>query len=182
MGSGISTNGTVYLFRRGVSMADNRVSYGECLKCGEALYDVDNDSCPKCGESLKNLMYTLGVSAEICGTETSDQEAAEWYRRAAELGHADAMVWMGLNYEGGKCGERDLPEAARWYRQAAEAGNARGQKCLGVCYLKGIGVEEDEPEGVRLLRLAAEQGYDEAQKLLATIRCTFFYLYRSPIF
>jgi TPR repeat protein len=49
-------------------------------------------------------------------------EAAQWFRRAAEAGHADAMVRLGFLLEdSGRAA--DAAEAERWYRSAAEAGD-----------------------------------------------------------
>ena len=51
-------------------------------------------------------------------------EAANWYRKAAEQGHADAQCRLGDLYYFGEGVPKDTGEAANWYRQAAEQGHA----------------------------------------------------------
>ena len=52
-------------------------------------------------------------------------EAALWFRLAAEQGRTDAQLRLGTIYEKGSDGfAQDYKEAAKWYRMAAEQGNA----------------------------------------------------------
>ena len=53
------------------------------------------------------------------GTEPDPAKAADWYRRAAEAGHARAQVNLAHLYERGLGVEQDLAEALAWYRRAA---------------------------------------------------------------
>ena len=72
-------------------------------------------------------------------------EAARWFKKAAEQGHAGAQTNLGLMYETGvfgesyrilASGERVLlcseytEQAVYWYKKAAEQGNARAQDAL----------------------------------------------------
>lgn len=59
-----------------------------------------------------------------------------WYRKAAELGLADAQAKLGLMYFQGIGVDRDAREALRWFRKAAEQGNAGAQNNLGVMYFR----------------------------------------------
>ena len=85
-------------------------------------------------------------------------EAARWYRKAAEQGHAVAQYNLGVMYKNGQGVKQDHAEAVRWYRKAAEQGQADAQCSLGVMYLNGQGVRQDHAEAVRWYRKAAEQG------------------------
>ena len=59
-------------------------------------------------------------------------EAVRLYRLAAEQGHANSQVNLGLMFEFGYRGvARDRAEAIRWYRLAAAQGDADAQNSLG---------------------------------------------------
>jgi uncharacterized protein len=82
--------------------------------------------------------------------------AAQWYRLAAEQGHADAQCSLGDAYRFGMGVPQDSVEAVRWYRQAAENGHTTAQQNLAEAYRVGRGVPRDFAEAIRLYRRAAE--------------------------
>ncbi len=98
-------------------------------------------------------------------------EAARWYRRAAEQGHGEAQVNLGLLYEAGLGVRQDYLEAARWYRKALECGSAPSRDAaavhLGVLYGEGLGVERDDAAAVEWFRQAAAAGEPSGQFNLA---------------
>jgi TPR repeat protein len=57
--------------------------------------------------------YGEGVSQDI-------NEAAKWFRLAAEQGYAKAEYNLGLMYDKGEGVRQDTNEAFKWYRLAAE--------------------------------------------------------------
>ncbi|KAG0251352.1 hypothetical protein DFQ27_008821 [Actinomortierella ambigua] len=64
-----------------------------------------------------------------------------WYKRAARLGHVEAMHKIGAIYlVGGRddCPDQNYREAARWLRRAAKQGYAPAQNDLGVMFQRGI--------------------------------------------
>ncbi len=66
-----------------------------------------------------------GVDFELGRGVTQDHaEAARWYRRAAERGHAPAQNSVARLYETGMGVPRDEVEALMWYSLAAESGHA----------------------------------------------------------
>ena len=96
-------------------------------------------------------------------------EAAKWYRKAAERGHAMAQSQLGLMYLGGQGVPQDFAEAARWCRAAAESGVAEAQCQLGDMHIKGQGVPQDYIKAAEWCRKAAEQGNSMAQMLLGAL-------------
>ena len=55
----------------------------------------------------------------------SYEEAARWFRRAAEQGHAEAQIHLGDLFAAGRgVGQSDV-EAARWHKKAADQGVVR---------------------------------------------------------
>ena len=57
------------------------------------------------------------------GTGQNHQEAAQWYLRAADQGHAPAQLQLGRCYLEGKGGPLDLSRAYRWFALAANTGS-----------------------------------------------------------
>jgi TPR repeat protein len=90
-------------------------------------------------------------------------QAVSWWRKAAELGDADAQCIMGQSYANGLGVVQDYVQAVLWYRKAAEQGNVMAQYHLGVCYFNSAGVAQDNVHAVYWTRKAAEQGNETAQ-------------------
>ena len=70
------------------------------------------------------------------GVPQDPKEAAQYFRKAADQGYADAQSNLGVCYMTGIGVNKDLQEAAQYFRKAADQGDARAQFHLGVCYLK----------------------------------------------
>jgi TPR repeat protein len=81
--------------------------------------------------------------------------AAEWYRKAAELGYLDGQLKLAALYRDGKGVPRDMAAAASWYRKAADQGDAGAQGTLGLLYAFGQGVPHNDVEAYFWLDLAA---------------------------
>jgi uncharacterized protein len=96
-------------------------------------------------------------------------EAARWFRKAADLGFPEAQLMLGSAYDYGKGVGKDSVEAVRWYRLAAEQGDTTAQSIVGGMYLTGDGVEKDIPTGLEWYRKAAETGDIGAKIMLAGI-------------
>lgn len=65
-------------------------------------------------------MYSLG--AEAIGVARNDEQAAKWYRRAADQGHGKAQFELGQAYAEGRGVKQDRETALQWYRRAADQG------------------------------------------------------------
>jgi len=95
-------------------------------------------------------------------------EGYRYWLIAAELGHAKAMLEVGLRLESGETPSGADPEAAAvWYAKAAEAGETVANAYLGELYEAGSGVPQDLAEAERLYRLAAGKGSYMAMDNLA---------------
>lgn len=114
-----------------------------------------------------SAQFALG-NAYLCGGSgrTNLQEAALWFRRAAEQGHVDAQYALGYCLFTGKGVERNAVEAASWWRRAADGSNVNARTRLGMCYFNGEGVPQDRARGMALIRTSAVDGDDVAQHLL----------------
>ena len=133
---------------------DNR-KYEECLplylklaECGDAF-----------GQNRLADMYDRGL-----GVPRDYEEAAKWYRFAAEQGVAEAQYNLGyLYYTGMLETSEDYQEAAKWFRLAAEKGHSLGQFYIGIMHALGKGVPKDYKEALKWYKKAAEQGLSAAQ-------------------
>jgi len=121
----------------------------------------------KGGDGMAQLNLGLAYENALGGLATDDNQAAYWFRKAAEQGNAEAQYRLGTGYEKG-LGElsRDDTQALYWYRKAAEQGYPEAQYALGNLYADGRGVPQDDGEAVRWFRKAAEQGHGTAQASL----------------
>lgn len=112
--------------------------------------------------------YRLGLAYENGqGVETNIVAAVKWYRKAAELGRADAQRQLGRLYAWGrKDVTQDPVEAEKWLRRSAEQGDIGAQHELGFLYRYGIGgVRTNYAEAAKWWSKAGEQGDSKAQWL-----------------
>jgi TPR repeat protein len=112
----------------------------------------------------------LGQLLDQDDTGTVDpRQAYEWYRKAADQGHALAQFALGLRYDSGHGVERDYEAAHFWYLCAARQGHARAQFNLGVMYASGQGVGKDLVEAYAWLHRAGAAGVIPASSYIQRI-------------
>ncbi len=113
---------------------------------------------------LADGQFLCGVcQRDGIGTRINATAAAQWFRKAAEQGHARAQVALGNAFYYGNGVAKNAAEAVRWFRNAVDQGDVGAQVNLGVCYANGAGVVKNAAEAVRWYKKAAEQGYAIAQ-------------------
>lgn len=100
------------------------------------------------------------------GVEEDPQEAAFYFRIAADQGLAEAQKALADLYFSGNGLEENDEKALAWYSKAAAQGLASAQFQIGGIYYNGYGVAKDATEAVKWYRLAAEQGLAKAQNSL----------------
>ncbi|KAJ1629301.1 hypothetical protein T492DRAFT_873701 [Pavlovales sp. CCMP2436] len=128
--------------------------------------------------------YAIGYFAwGLSGLAQDHAEAARFWRRAADKGHADAtqpimgmhprsddaiaQFSIGYMYESGEDGlKRDMAETVRWYRAAAAKDEVWALAQLGVCLEKGRGVARSEVEAAA--SYAAARALGGAEQLHGT--------------
>ncbi len=110
-------------------------------------------------------MYLLGLKYSLGeGVPQDRSDAAKWYRRAAESGHAGAQTSLGTMYKDGSGVPQDYDEALKWLSRAAEQGNPFAQNNLATMYLAGWGVPQNDVLAHKWFNLAAAQGIDTARQ------------------
>ena len=94
-----------------------------------------------------------------------NEQAAAYYRKAAEQGHADGQFGLGSLYAGGEGVERDPAAARRWFELAAAQGHAGAINTLALAAISGeLGVPRGD---LKWIDKAAEQSYFPALDYLA---------------
>ena len=114
---------------------------------------------------------TLGTMYDFGhGVPKNQQEAVNWYIKAAKQGIPVVQHDVGVRYfQGGQGVEQDYKKAAYWWKQSAKAGLADSQFNLGLMYYRGIGLEQDYQKARELFTDAAEQGHAKAQYSVAVL-------------
>ena len=86
-------------------------------------------------------MYDLGRKFdEGLGVATDEQQAFQWYSRAAARGHAESMNRLGILYAQGRGVPQDYVAALAWYREAAVRGSLTAVSNAATLYFYGLGV------------------------------------------
>ncbi len=121
-------------------------------------------------DQTRDSQYNLGVMYfKGEGIKADQAEGIEWFRKAADQGHAQAQFLLGTMYDGGKGVAQDRAVAAKWYLKAAENGHNQAQFNLGLMYVNGEGVEKNRDKAVLWLKKAARGGHENAIRLLKTM-------------
>ena len=144
--------------------AASQYNLGLCLyHKGKALsdkFDIEDSECD--GIEMRTARKNLS-------------EAANWFRKSADQGFANAEYILGLCYECGDGIDKNMTEAVKWYRKAAEQGIAEAQRKLGDGYYEGgNGLERNYSAAVRWYRKAAEQGISDAAMQVNLGDCFYY--------
>ena len=99
----------------------------------------------------------------------SDDEAAKFFRWAAEDGDAESQADLGIAYIEGRGVPQSDKDAVKWFSKAAKQGDDLAQFWLGTCYFSGRGVPQNYVEAYKWATLAAAQGGADPQKLQAEL-------------
>jgi uncharacterized protein len=116
-------------------------------------------------------IFDLAIAVEKGAADTAPdpEQAARLYATAAEAGHTEAAVNLGVLYQNGVGVVQDYGRALTLYEAPAAAGHARAQNNLGLLYVRGTGVVQDYERAASLFAAAAEQGLTEAMRNLGVM-------------
>jgi TPR repeat protein len=114
--------------------------------------------------------YELGELERDHGKVNAN--AAQWYRQAAQQGHAKAALRLALLLKNGDGIPTDKTAAAHWLGVAAQAGDAHAMFLLSNAYADGDGVPADPRRARELLERAADREYPAAIQELALVKQT----------
>lgn len=115
------------------------------------------------------------------GLPHNKEKAVDWYKKAANQGHADAQYRLGSFYTTGYGVERSNAEATKWFLKAGNQGHRDSQVLLGDYYYEGryfVGPEYKYPtpdppdyaEAMKWYKKASDQGNGHS-----SLRIAFLY-------
>lgn len=148
------------------------------VSCGQALAGPFEDStlAYQRGDSATamELLAPLAEQGDIraqmgLGTMTYNaappnyEEAAKWFRLAAEQGEVLAERYLGAMYANGLGVARDDREAVKWYGRAAEKGDADAQASLAAMYSAARGTSQNYVQAHKWFSVAASR-YPASQR------------------
>ena len=107
------------------------------------------------------------------GVAAEPQEAARWFRAAAEAGRIEGMKWLADMYFAGVGVPQSDADGVDWLTRAALAGDTDARAILGRLYWTGEQAGQDPVAAWAWLTLAAEKtpipGAAEARRLLPDV-------------
>jgi hypothetical protein len=129
-------------------------------------------------------MFHLGLyMRHDAKTAQEYEEAARWYRRAAETGgsgFAGAQNNFGDMFENGEGVPKSAADAVYWYTRSALQGEPTAYLSLGSCFAEGIGVKKDLVEAYFWLALAIPRLSDGGNKNAAKSKISEIEKQMSP--
>ena len=131
----------------------------------DAKKDVETHRArAEAGDAQAQFDYAWDIQHKgLKSKRENSAEAAIWYRKAADQGHALAQFNLGIMHAKGEGVPQNDSLAVTYYRKAAEQGHADAQNNFGSMYAQGRGVPLDIERAVEWQRKAADQGNALAQ-------------------
>lgn len=129
-------------------------------------------SNPKQASNTDNTSETAYQTGINYWNSKNYDEAVNYFRTAAELGHANAQFEFGYAYWHGQGLPQDYDEAVKWILKAAKQGHADAQNHIGYSYKYGIGLPQDYEEAIKWYRKSAKQDNVHGQNNLGN--CYYF--------
>ena len=115
----------------------------------------------KAEQGDKDAQFQMGRCYEFGTNELHEDyaTAVQWYQKAANQGHAEAMNKMGTYY----FKQENYKEALKCYSNAAASGSINARYNMGLLYLNSEYGLYDMNKGLECYQLAAEAGLVNAQ-------------------
>jgi len=113
----------------------------------------------------RGLLFYKGI-----GVDKDFKKAAQWFRRAANKGHAGAQYNLGIMSYLGQGMDQDYAQAAHWFHKAGEQDHAAAQYNLGFLYYEGKGVEKDSLQAFMWIDRSANLGDEKAIRARDTLQ------------
>ena len=107
------------------------------------------------------MMFTADMYANSNAYATS----LYWLKNAATAGHVKAMIKLGISYEEGTLGQKDIERALEYYELASQAGAAEAKYRMALLYEKGKHVIRDKQKALQLLAEASADCCDASYHL-----------------
>ncbi len=136
--------------------ATAQVFLGDCLLNRKEPFNESKDAVKWFRAAAnKSAGGLTGTDGQVFSA--NHNEAAKWYRKAAENDDGKGQRMLGLCYNYGIGLPIDLAQASKWYREAADRYDIGAMILLADCFAKGVGMAQDNTEAVKWWSKAAEQ-------------------------
>ena len=109
------------------------------------------------------------ITYKIQGARQDNVEAVEWFRKAAEQGHAAAQINLGFAFFEGRVVPKNYAEALKLFLKGASKYEGNGGQNPEDKYFKGSTLPQDPAEKEKWYRLAAEAEYANANFYLGVM-------------
>jgi TPR repeat protein len=128
---------------------------------GDVLRKVASEHPSAPNEALVRVAEMYEPGGEL---PENSFEALKWYRKAADVGNAEAAVAVTkhLLAPGRNPNREEYAESRQRCQDAANRSSAPGAYCLALIYRRGVGVTKDPAESTKWLSRAADLGYPRA--------------------
>ncbi len=113
----------------------------------------------------RGLLFYKGI-----GVDKDFKKAGQWFRRAANKGHAGAQYLLGIMSYLGQGMEQDFAKAALWFQRAGKQDHAAAQYNLGFLYYEGKGVDKDNLQAYMWIDRSANLGDEKAVRARDTLQ------------
>ena len=158
------------------AVIDSPLSHTSAAATSSALKSTISAPAPMTPEQRlekAKALYEKGFDYEYGITKTVDRTLADKFlKEAADLGHADALFFLGMNavesgdLEQARASEQEyLGDTEELYKagfkalkEKVEQGNLHYSNVLGYAYRFGIGTEENIKQAIKVFTPSAEQG------------------------
>ena len=120
----------------------------------------------KAGHRKAMVKYAKYCLQRFSYSNDSQEEAAKWLSKAADLGDASGIYWLASALEVGRGLEANPSEAIRLYTKLIDAGDNRYIVTIGRIHAYDL---KNPQEGIRWLEKAADLGNEDSFRLLASI-------------
>lgn len=161
----------ILIEREGFAKGDARAGY----RLGRIYYyaPAPYANARQAVKLFKSTSGKVGSSALMMGVANEEgkgvaqnfAEAADWYRKALDLGQYEAYAYLGSAYMDGRGVPANEDEAVNLLRTGADKGDARSQRRLAVLYTQGKGVPYDYEKALQWSLEAAKNGDVQAMYL-----------------
>jgi TPR repeat protein len=138
------------------------VCYGNKGNIEQAIADYKEAAKRGDKTSMKNLANLESKPLVDQGATAYNAKdyakAVELWKKAADMGSANAFNNLGVCYKNGQGVPKDMTKAAEWFEKAANLGHAVAMNGLGYCYLNGNGKPKDQAKAVEWFNKAINAG------------------------
>jgi len=149
----------------GMKEAEEAFSSGEYEKAMSEFTKLADDGN---ADAMYNLAVMYRHGAGNKDGEPDEKTAFEWYKKAAESGHARSQFLLGLMYGSGtEFLKKNLAKSIEWLKKSADHHNADAEFSLGVAYEQGVGVKKNSQESLKYYKRSAEHGNVTGQFVIA---------------